>query len=65
MAYNQQQPGATPGMTVGGGNRNAKNLPVEADGREWSNGLFDCGGDCATCMYLYGYSSTTDLFLPA
>ncbi|KAF9479496.1 PLAC8-domain-containing protein [Pholiota conissans] len=37
-------------MTVGGGNRNAKNLPVEADGREWSNGLFDCGGDCATFL---------------
>ncbi|TFK33401.1 PLAC8 family-domain-containing protein [Crucibulum laeve] len=37
----------TPG---GGGNRNAKNLPVNADGREWSNGLCDCCGDAGTCV---------------
>ncbi|TFK33668.1 PLAC8 family-domain-containing protein [Crucibulum laeve] len=34
----------------GGGNRNAKNLPVEADGREWSSGLFDCCDDMGTCL---------------
>ncbi|KAF8960423.1 PLAC8 family-domain-containing protein [Flammula alnicola] len=35
-------------MSVGGGNRNAKNLPINGDGREWSNGLFDCFGDFGT-----------------
>ncbi|KAF9041556.1 PLAC8 family-domain-containing protein [Panaeolus papilionaceus] len=48
MAYTQQ-PGAHPGMSVGG-NRNAKNLPVGPDGREWSNGLFGCFGACGTCL---------------
>jgi len=45
-----QQPQATPGMTIGGGNRNAKNLPMDADGREWSNGLFDCLNEPGTCV---------------
>lgn len=47
------QPQATPGMMVapgGGGNRNAKNLPMDADGREWSNGLCDCCSDAGTCI---------------
>lgn len=48
-----QQPGATHNMSIipGGGNRNAKNLPMSRDGRDWSNGL--CGTCCdepATCM---------------
>ncbi|KAH8818610.1 PLAC8 family-domain-containing protein [Flagelloscypha sp. PMI_526] len=33
-----------------GGSRNAKGLPISSDGREWSHGLFDCFGDCSTCM---------------
>jgi len=48
----QQQPGATNGMVVapgGGGNRNAKNMPVDADGREWSHGLCGCFSACGTC----------------
>ncbi|KAF4581730.1 hypothetical protein EYR40_002746 [Pleurotus pulmonarius] len=47
------QPQATPGMMVapgGGGNRNAKNLPMDADGREWSNGLCDCCSDAGTSL---------------
>ena len=55
MAYQQQpvhqQPGAIPAMTVGGGNRNAKNLPLDKDGREWSNGLCGCFDDCGTCKF--------------
>lgn len=42
------QPQAIPTMQIGG-NRNAKNLPFENDGRKWSHGLFDCLGDCGTC----------------
>ncbi|KAF8902524.1 PLAC8 family-domain-containing protein [Gymnopilus junonius] len=49
MAYTQQ-PTATPGMNVGGGNRNSKNLPVEGDGREWSESLFGCFEDITTCL---------------
>jgi Cys-rich protein (TIGR01571 family) len=48
----QLQPTATYGMIVapgGGGNRNAKNMPVDEQGREWSNGLCGCMGDCGTC----------------
>ncbi|KAF8891484.1 PLAC8 family-domain-containing protein [Gymnopilus junonius] len=37
-------------MNVGGGNRNAKNLPVSPDGREWSEGLCGCCGDAGTCI---------------
>ncbi|KAF4581729.1 hypothetical protein EYR40_002745 [Pleurotus pulmonarius] len=47
------QPQAMPGMIVapgGGGNRNAKNLPMDADGREWSHGLCDCCADVGTCL---------------
>lgn len=53
MAYATQQPVATPGMVVSNGNRNVKNLPVEADGREWSNGLFDCFADAGTCEHIF------------
>jgi len=45
-----QQPQATMAMTVGGGNRNAKNLPMDAAGREWSNDLFDCCNEPGTCV---------------
>ncbi|KXN84006.1 Cell number regulator 11 [Leucoagaricus sp. SymC.cos] len=46
-----QQPQATPGMTIGGGgNRNAMDLPMDADGRDWSNGLCDCCNEPGTCM---------------
>ncbi|KAF9035061.1 PLAC8-domain-containing protein [Hymenopellis radicata] len=45
-----QQPMATQPMTVGmGGNRNAKNKPMKDDGREWSNGICSCSGNCGTC----------------
>jgi Cys-rich protein (TIGR01571 family) len=49
----QQQPTGTHGMVVapgGGGNRNAKNMPVDADGREWSHGLCGCMSACGTCL---------------
>lgn len=48
--YNQQ-PQAVPQMTtVSGGNRNARNLPLDANGeRDWSNGLCSCFGDFGTC----------------
>ncbi|KAF8630816.1 hypothetical protein AX15_002715 [Amanita polypyramis BW_CC] len=48
-----QQPLPVIGMTVasGGGNRNVKNLALNAQGRrEWSFGLCDCFDDCGTCM---------------
>lgn len=46
-----QQPQPTPGMVIGGGgNRNAKNMPMGADGREWSNGLCDCCDAPGTCL---------------
>ncbi|KIM38033.1 hypothetical protein M413DRAFT_448072 [Hebeloma cylindrosporum] len=48
MSYTQQ-PGAQPAM-VAAGNRNVKNLPVGADGREWSNGLCGCCDDAGTCI---------------
>ncbi|KDQ60390.1 hypothetical protein JAAARDRAFT_125936 [Jaapia argillacea MUCL 33604] len=35
----------------GGGNRNVKNLPFDANGqREWSNGICGCFGDVGTCL---------------
>ena len=35
------------------GNRNVKNLPLDADGkRGWSFGLLSCLGDCGACKYL-------------
>ncbi|TFK23009.1 PLAC8-domain-containing protein [Coprinopsis marcescibilis] len=40
-------------MTIiqgGGGNRNAKNLPVKDGKRGWSNGLFSCGDDVGLCL---------------
>jgi hypothetical protein len=35
---------------VAGGNRNAKNMPVDSDGREWSHGLYGCCSEVGTCM---------------
>ena len=48
-----EQPQATPAMTVsGGGSKNAKNVPVNSEGkREWSHGLFDCFADCSVCKF--------------
>jgi Cys-rich protein (TIGR01571 family) len=49
----QMQPQPTQAMSVGGtggGNRNVKNLPVQSDGREWSNGLCDCCDEPGTCL---------------
>ncbi|KAH6914515.1 PLAC8-domain-containing protein [Coprinopsis sp. MPI-PUGE-AT-0042] len=37
MSYQAQAP-----MTVQGGNRNSKNVPMTAEGRAWSNSLFSC-----------------------
>lgn len=49
MSYTNQQPYGTQSMSVNGGNRNAKNLPFNADGeREWSTGIFDCVEDPLT-----------------
>jgi hypothetical protein len=37
---------------VVGGNKNANNRPVGADGqRDWSFGLFDCFDRCGLCTY--------------
>lgn len=38
-------------MSATGGNRNSKNLPSDADGREWSTDLFGCGDDIITCTF--------------
>ncbi|TFK61547.1 hypothetical protein BDN72DRAFT_778108 [Pluteus cervinus] len=50
----QQQPQPTMGMSIqpgGGGNRNSKNLPYDAQGlREWSFEIFECCGDSETCL---------------
>lgn len=48
------QPLPTGGMVVapgGGGNRNAMNMPVDADGRDWSHGKCGCMSDCSTCTW--------------
>ena len=48
-----RQPTATMSMesyAPGGGNRNAKNMPMAQDGRDWSFDLFDCFQDCGTCQ---------------
>ncbi|KAF8198523.1 PLAC8 family-domain-containing protein [Pholiota molesta] len=34
----------------GGGNRNAMNMPVDADGRDWSHDKCGCMSDCSTCI---------------
>lgn len=47
-------PQAQPQMIVaqgGGGNRNAKNLPMGPEGREWSNGLCSCCDTPGTCEH--------------
>jgi len=63
----QQQPSVSNGMVVapgGGGNRNAKNMPVDADGREWSHGLCGCMSACGTCtLSLMWHRSYADLSL--
>ena len=33
----------------GGGNRNAKNMPVDSEGRDWSHTKCGCLEDCSTC----------------
>ncbi|KAJ7230560.1 PLAC8-domain-containing protein [Mycena pura] len=44
-----QQPMATMGMQVGGGNRNAAGKPLNSSGkREWSEGLCGCFEACGT-----------------
>ncbi|CAA7268707.1 unnamed protein product [Cyclocybe aegerita] len=45
------QPQPTVPMSIpGAGNRNVKNLPLDAEGkRDWSFGLLDCLGDISTC----------------
>jgi hypothetical protein len=53
-----QQPQAMPVMSISaGGNRNAKNMPMDADGRDWSNGLCDCCNEPGTCMFNSAYNS--------
>ncbi|KAF9480727.1 PLAC8-domain-containing protein [Pholiota conissans] len=48
----QSQLQPTPQMTIGAGNRNAKGLPVDADGkRDWSFPLFGCLGDMSKCCW--------------
>ncbi|KAG2003028.1 hypothetical protein CC2G_003661 [Coprinopsis cinerea AmutBmut pab1-1] len=61
MAY-QAQPQMVVQQGGAGGNRNARNLPVGPDGREWSNGLFSCcnkPGTCfvATCFPCFTYQN--------
>ncbi|PPQ68738.1 hypothetical protein CVT24_007565 [Panaeolus cyanescens] len=49
----QQQPVASGGMVIapgGGGDRNAKNLPADDNGRAWSHGLCGCFESCETCV---------------
>ncbi|KAH8828525.1 PLAC8 family-domain-containing protein [Flagelloscypha sp. PMI_526] len=36
-------------MSIQGGNRNAKNLPMDDGERGWSNGLCSCFDECGTC----------------
>ncbi|KAF8166829.1 PLAC8 family-domain-containing protein, partial [Pholiota molesta] len=46
------QPQGTAQMTVGGGNRNAKGLPLDAEGkRDWSFPLLGCFGDIGKCCW--------------
>ncbi|TFK17997.1 PLAC8-domain-containing protein [Coprinopsis marcescibilis] len=47
---NGSQPQGTVPMTVAGGNRNALNLPLDAEGkRDWSYSILGCFGDMKTC----------------
>ena len=55
------QPEPIPLMSVLYGNRNAKNLPLDSNGkRGWSFGLLSCYGACATCKYLKSRKILTD-----
>ncbi|KAF8996340.1 PLAC8 family-domain-containing protein [Cyathus striatus] len=50
MSYQDKQPQPVQPMSIEGGNKNAKNLPVGPDGkRDWSFGLFGCCGDMGAC----------------
>ncbi|KAL4255061.1 hypothetical protein AB1N83_013312 [Pleurotus pulmonarius] len=48
--YYQPQPMPAMMLVPIGGNRNANNLPMDPDGREWSHGLCDWGSDVGTCL---------------
>jgi hypothetical protein len=52
MSDTSTQPQPIPAMTVAG-NRNAKNVPVGPEGRDWSNGLLNRSGFWGTCAYLF------------
>ncbi|KAF8885345.1 PLAC8 family-domain-containing protein [Infundibulicybe gibba] len=46
-----KQPEPTNEMSITpGGNKNVKNLPIDNDGREWSNELCSCCDDAGTCV---------------
>ncbi|ESK88951.1 hypothetical protein Moror_13173 [Moniliophthora roreri MCA 2997] len=48
------QPGYTPQMSIGGGNRNVKNKPLDSNGkRDWSVGLCSCGDEDGGCFYAW------------
>ncbi|KAF8885344.1 PLAC8-domain-containing protein [Infundibulicybe gibba] len=49
MPFNQPEPTYDMLIAPGGGNRNAKNLPTDSNGREWSNGLCSCCDEAGTC----------------
>ncbi|KAF8811653.1 PLAC8-domain-containing protein [Phlegmacium glaucopus] len=46
-------------MSVTAGNRNANNVPMGPDGREWSNGLCGCFGDFGTCIVAWCFPCIT------
>jgi hypothetical protein len=52
-------------MQVGGGNRNAKNCPVDGDGkRDWSFSLWDCSDRGDLCTYRNRTEMRATSFLP-
>ncbi|TFL02845.1 PLAC8 family-domain-containing protein [Pterulicium gracile] len=61
MSYQQQQPyqqqqqyQAGPTMQASqGGNRNAKNMPEDGDGRDWSSGICSCADGGACCVSFF------------
>ena len=50
-----QQPNSQPEMAVSpggaGGNRNAKDMPIGPEGREWTFKLLDCSGQGRACEF--------------